>query len=797
MNFLLNNRALPAIWLMLVLGMCILLLLQWQRAPRLNTDMMDLLPAAEYRGDINHAAKQFSSYWTQQVVLLVGGENEEQSLAAAKSILPVLQDSQLFSEVFFLQSSKAQKDIYQTFYPHRFNLLTNEQREALEVRDYDQLWQQFLRRLYTGALPSSSDQLEQDPLLLFPQWILSLAKDSTGNIYKGALQFKRPTDNAEIANSHSSAYYTLIRARLKGSPFALDVQKNFKTLMQDTQVDQLDVVRTGVIYHAIIGTDSARQEVTFIGGFSLIGILLLVFMTFYSLRPIVLSLIALSVGVLVGVTNCVILFGEIHLFSLVFGASLIGVAIDYAFHYFSDCGDHKAGNIARIFPGITLGLISSIIGYISLSLTGFPGLTQIAVFSASGLFAAWLCVCLWFPLFPKAVKPFSQMLVNGKPYRPWLVRWSAYFTQLWQQRTVLVCLSVLCGIGFVGACITLSNLQFNDHISVLQTISPEQKAEDRSLASITDSQRAVQFILIQGDSPQQVISREESISPVLQGLQQQGILGSYQAISQSLPSIDRQQQHHLLLRTSMSHENELYKKFTSLGFSSEALNDYQQQLQASKFQALTLSRWLQSPIGQQQDFLWIGEIEGAYYSAVLLDHVKDIDTLMQQFDQSEGVYMVDTPGAISNIFQNYRRLAIKLILSAYGVITVLLLLRYWHRGWMSLTILIPPVLSGTAALALVSVLSEALNIFHIFAIIMVVAIGIDYAVFFAEYSAKQQTTMLAISLSAITTVLAFGLLALSNTAAISSFGLTMAIGIALAYFLSPLANMNTTVGKQN
>ena len=47
--------------------------------------------------------------------------------------------------------------------------------------------------------------------------------------------------------------------------------------------------------------------------------------------------------------------------------------------------------------------------------------------------------------------------------------------------------------------------------------------------------------------------------------------------------------------------------------------------------------------------------------------------------------------------------------------------------------------------------------------------------------------MFAITLSALTTMLSFGLLSLSSTYAVHSFGFTVLIGIACAYLLSPLA----------
>ncbi|MCV5887103.1 MMPL family transporter, partial [Escherichia coli] len=96
------------------------------------------------------------------------------------------------------------------------------------------------------------------------------------------------------------------------------------------------------------------------------------------------------------------IFGKVHLFSLVFAASLIGVSIDYAFHYLTE--RLAAGNewdseqgLKHIFIAITLGLITSLIGYLGMLVAPFPGLQQLALFSSIGLIAAYITVVAWYP----------------------------------------------------------------------------------------------------------------------------------------------------------------------------------------------------------------------------------------------------------------------------------------------------------------------------------------------------------------------------------------------------------------
>ena len=64
---------------------------------------------------------------------------------------------------------------------------------------------------------------------------------------------------------------------------------------------------------------------------------------------------------------------------------------------------------------------------------------------------------------------------------------------------------------------------------------------------------------------------------------------------------------------------------------------------------------------------------------------------------------------------------------------------------------------------------------------------VSYAIFLVEGRGREGSAFLAVLLSAATTVLSFGLLAFSGTAALAQFGKTLVAGIGVAVLLAPLA----------
>ena len=120
---------------------------------------------------------------------------------------------------------------------------------------------------------------------------------------------------------------------------------------------------------------------------------------------------------------------------------------------------------------------------------------------------------------------------------------------------------------------------------------------------------------------------------------------------------------------------------------------------------------------------------------------------------------------------------------AYAVIALLLLLRY--RSSRAFLVLLTPISSSIMVLGLLSSFGIAISLFHVFALFLVLGLGMDYGIFLRETGVDNQASLLAIFLSAVTTCLGFGLLAISDTPMVSAFGLVMLMGGLLNLLLAP------------
>jgi predicted exporter len=122
------------------------------------------------------------------------------------------------------------------------------------------------------------------------------------------------------------------------------------------------------------------------------------------------------------------------------------------------------------------------------------------------------------------------------------------------------------------------------------------------------------------------------------------------------------------------------------------------------------------------------------------------------------------------------------VLLAYLFVLLALVLRYKRQVWR---IVMPPLLASVFTLAILIELEQGINLFHMMALILVLGIGLDMGIFLIETD-EARHTWLAVSLSAFTSLLAFGLLALSDTPVLHHFGVTVAIGLSLVWLIAPL-----------
>jgi predicted exporter len=90
----------------------------------------------------------------------------------------------------------------------------------------------------------------------------------------------------------------------------------------------------------------------------------------------------------------------------------------------------------------------------------------------------------------------------------------------------------------------------------------------------------------------------------------------------------------------------------------------------------------------------------------------------------------------------------------------------------------------------ISLFGAAINLLHLLGVLLVLCMGVDYAIFLLEGRAPREragVTLLSITIACASTCLAFGLLAASSFPALRALGVTTGIGVMLSLVFAPTA----------
>ncbi len=101
-----------------------------------------------------------------------------------------------------------------------------------------------------------------------------------------------------------------------------------------------------------------------------------------------------------------------------------------------------------------------------------------------------------------------------------------------------------------------------------------------------------------------------------------------------------------------------------------------------------------------------------------------------------------------------------------------------------------------AALIVSYYIQQNLNIFNLVAGILILALGLDYSVFYAEHGFAKKVTLTTF-MSALSSVFVFAILMFSSMPTITSFGLTVFVGVLLTFLLAPIVTIARKNKKQD
>lgn len=772
LNFLNKNRT-SYIFLFVI---AVLPSLFFIKPLKIKTDFFSMLPKEKISEMEKTAYEKVLNNASGRITILFSHKDKNTSVKAAKHFFNKIKH---IKEIEFLKPKKNTDKLINFFSKYKYKLLSENNKTLLTNNNFEKIQQKAMQYLYSPISFKTGDFLNTDPFLLFYDYLINLP----------FLKSKMMPYQDILISNFNNEYHTFMSLSLtEKDAFSI---KKLDTLMQELNASteetkdkyqETKITLTGIPIHTYTATQKSIKEINIISIITIFGILFLIYLGFKTLKPFVFAIASIVIGFLTGLIITNFIFSEIHILTIIFGTSLIGVSIDYSLHFFAEIIEESnldsTNIIKKILPGITMGLITSVIGYFALLATPFPSLQQISVFSIFGIIAAYLSVLFLYPKFYKISKNKRE-----NNYRFYHLTKNT-ITKIKNRKK-----HPLRNFGIISIILIISlpgifKLKPSDDIRSFFTTSQELIEREKFTQEVLGQNIGTQFFLITAKTQEKMLEKEEDISKNLKKLIENNTITGYQSISQITPSIKTQKENYALTKKLI--QNKLKQQTNFLGLDNQKYYTIKTDFIKNKTEYLTLENIKNFKTLNILNNLYLGKIENKFASVILLNNVnpKNIDKLEQLSEINNGIYFMDKAGKISKTLSKYRLYASISLVFVYLLIFIILLFRYKTKK--ALAIITPPFTSAAITLGLLGYLGYTINLFNIMALFLILGIGIDYTIFYAENKNHIFKTSFAVLLSAITTLLSFSVLMLSSFPIIHTFGITILIGITSAYILSHL-----------
>ncbi len=589
----------------------------------------------------------------------------------------------------------------------------------------------------------------------------------------------------------------LMIAQTRAPGFDIDAQERalaaidaaFRAMVAEHNVQGAAVVVTGPGIFAVQSRAGIKRDAV---RFSLIGMLLvssILLFVYRSVRVLGLTLVPVASGALAGIAAVSLTFGSVHGVTLGFGATLIGEAVDYAIYLFTNTapGSTPKTTLQRIWPTLRLGMLTSVIGFSAMLLSGFPGLSQLGLFSMAGLIVAVL-VTRW--VLPELVSSGYQVN-TAAVFGPPLVRVLAHAHRLRVPMLALV-------IAALAVLAVRGDKVWDDELSSLSPVPESLKRLDQQMREDLGAPGIGPLIVIRGRSEQQVLEIAENTGATLESLQAGGAIAGFDSPAFYLPSIGAQRARQAAIPDPAVLSRNLAAAARGLPFRAGTFAPFLADAQAARHAApVTAQDLAGTGLGLKLQSL-LAQREGGWFAMLPLRGVTDAKRVQAALAQPADaqLMLLDMKHELDSLYRGYRSRAVGYALLGAAAIAVLLVvaLRSVRRAGDVLAPLAAAVLV-TAALLILS--GVRLNIFHLVALLLVVGVGSNYTLFFERGSpgaSDPQRTATSILFCNLSTVAGFGVLGFASTPVLGAIGSTVAIGALLSLVFAAILTVSPDQG---
>lgn len=504
-------------------------------------------------------------------------------------------------------------------------------------------------------------------------------------------------------------------------------------------------------------------------------VVLILVLVYRSVRTVALSALPVLTGLLVGVAAVALVFGSVHGITLAFGATLIGEAVDYPSYVFTQRrpGETVLEVLARVWPTLRLAVLTTVFGSLTLLLSSLQGLSQLGVLSMTGVLSAGLVTRWVLPALapgslsaPPRTLPFSLVGAGLAMRRAAWLAWAL----------------LAAALAFIAM---RHDRIWDDDLAHLSPLPQSVRDLDQQLRAELRAPDVRFLLIVAAQSREAALAASEQVAVVLQDAVRDGVLEGFDSAARTLPSDRTQERRRAALPDRETLRAALSKAMRGLPFRPGAFAPFQRDVEAARRAPLLTLEDLRGTGLDLKVRSLLQQDGGEWQALVPLREVRDparLQALLEKSPAAARATFLDLKAESDRLVAGYRFQA--LALAGVGALAIAALLYAGlRRAGEALRVMLPVYAAIAMTVACLVALGGGLSLFHLVSLLLVLGIGLNYALFFNQAepgTEREQGTSLALTVCFLTTFAAFGCLATSRIPVLSAIGLTVTLGCALS-----------------
>ncbi|HVH07858.1 MAG TPA: hypothetical protein VNE71_17840 [Myxococcota bacterium] len=753
--------------------------------PRLDfsTDIANFLPDAP--GDDSALLSRLlrDTELSRTMILAVGAPDEARAVAGGRALAETLRGHPALAWLRNGPDPELPRQVYETYFPRRFYFLSDRPEEEIPSLVSDAGLRAEARKLRLELALPASTLLEEiapaDPLGSFRR-LLERLRGAQSSLRVESGQFVTADGRHAIVflSTKASGFDTGAQR-----PLLRDLHAAFDRIDAE-HGGALELEASGLARYVVAGEARARGDALVVAGLSFVGVGAILLFALRSPASLALTLLPGVYGILIAATLGTLVYGRLDGITLAFGTTLLGLTIDYPIHLLNHHAmsplHASARGVARnIFPSLGLAAGTTAASYAGLAATSLPGFRQIAFFSVAGVAATFVFTLLVIPEFLPAARrlpPASRRVAAAL---------GDAALALAPHRLLLGGLAIALALGSAA---TLPWLRWQDELSALSAPDPGLVAEDQRVRALVSPFDAGRFVVAIGDTPDQAVERSDQVHAALAAAIARGEVEGARTLHDFLWAPALQERNWRVLAATPDLAGRVERAFAAEGFRPEGLAPFRTALAAPPPEPLRLDELRRSELGGLIGpmVLDLGSRIGV---VTLLRGLRDPDAVTRALEAIPGVRLFDQGGFVTGIYREFRDATVRQMLVGGLLVFAVLLARYRNLR-SAFAAFLPSTVVTIAMLGAFAAFQIPVNLLHAMSLVLVTGQGSDYGIFVVDSADRARdwnATMLSLLVSCLTTICAYGVLAVSEEPALRAIGLVTGIGIFACLVLSPLS----------